>query len=342
MTLSLLCATLVIRLCFAVASDILSESLVVVDNDCNLIGSRIGLSFAGSRKENDWLALIPVLSKLVNEFHSSTLTDDDYESWSWKCGNRPCLRTDGKVWFMVNNSTASSRFYVAALVQSNNVSPYRILATSSVFKVAASCPTSRVSPGDSIVEVRIAKRSFQRGQPIVVNFMNQATAKKDDFIAIYPAMTASPEAEDGILWKYLCNHQQNPCRQALARGSVQFDDISATWSSQADWPLQEGEYVSILMRSEETTGAFIALGQSEPFVVDSSNSPAIDSNLNQMALRTIRQARSKILRLIRRDTDLAPKFLRLIFHDCIGGCDGRLLLATAVRHSLTVSQAVLI
>ena len=36
----------------------------------------------------------------------------------------------------------------------------------------------------------------------------------------------------------------------------------------------------------------------------------------------IRSARSDIERIIQRDRPLAAKFLRLIFHDCVGGCDG--------------------
>lgn len=36
----------------------------------------------------------------------------------------------------------------------------------------------------------------------------------------------------------------------------------------------------------------------------------------------VRNARSDIRRIIASESRLAPKFLRLVFHDCVGGCDG--------------------
>ena len=51
---------------------------------------------------------------------------------------------------------------------------------------------------------------------------------------------------------------------------------------------------------------------------DSSTSSPLDA----VALAHIRQVRHEIVTLIQQDIGLAAKFLRLIFHDCIGGCDG--------------------
>jgi len=40
------------------------------------------------------------------------------------------------------------------------------------------------------------------------------------------------------------------------------------------------------------------------------------------AARAIRAAKSDILDILQRDGRLGPKFVRLGFHDCVGGCDG--------------------
>lgn len=55
-----------------------------------------------------------------------------------------------------------------------------------------------------------------------------------------------------------------------------------------------------------------------------TSSPGLDpaDNLNPVATAEIAAAREEIESLIEADSDLAPKFLRLIFHDCLGGCDG--------------------
>jgi hypothetical protein len=47
-----------------------------------------------------------------------------------------------------------------------------------------------------------------------------------------------------------------------------------------------------------------------------------NSSENAIAYVALSSARNDVERLIRQDTDLAPKFLRLSFHDCVGGCDG--------------------
>jgi hypothetical protein len=50
--------------------------------------------------------------------------------------------------------------------------------------------------------------------------------------------------------------------------------------------------------------------------------PAATDDANDQAIRDLEDARFMISGMIANDPDLAPKFLRLIFHDCIGGCDG--------------------
>ena len=46
------------------------------------------------------------------------------------------------------------------------------------------------------------------------------------------------------------------------------------------------------------------------------------ASAQQATPQIVAQARSEIESAIRRDRRLGPKFLRLAFHDCVGGCDG--------------------
>jgi hypothetical protein len=58
-----------------------------------------------------------------------------------------------------------------------------------------------------------------------------------------------------------------------------------------------------------------------------------------MGEASIAWARSDIKKLIDADVELGAKFLRLGFHDCVGGCDGCVSNATprtAVRSTLSV------
>jgi Peroxidase len=45
-------------------------------------------------------------------------------------------------------------------------------------------------------------------------------------------------------------------------------------------------------------------------------------NSNAVALGHLNAARDEIRTLISNDKKLAPQFLRMAFHDCIGRCDG--------------------
>jgi hypothetical protein len=77
------------------------------------------------------------------------------------------------------------------------------------------------------------------------------------------------------------------------------------------WPLPAGEYRAYLLR-DASNPPYTAIAQSEVFKVVLSFKDALEG------------AKSAIAALVRNDTNLIPQFLRLIFHDCVGGCDGTL------------------
>ena len=93
-------------------------------------------------------------------------------------------------------------------------------------------------------------------------------------------------------------------------GSVDFrDDKDIKWSS--SWPLLPGRYRAALLRNDDSSPWNI-LDTSAPFEVrEPPFGPA-----------AVTLVRKQIKEVIRDDKKLAAKFLRLAFHDSVGGADG--------------------
>ena len=114
------------------------------------------------------------------------------------------------------------------------------------------------------------------------------------------------------------------CTGAAAKGRVRLRAGS----------LATGTWRAVLAR-DDATGPFSAYAKSSSFTIATSctTSPVrtpvrapvaapTSANANAVALKRINSAKTEIEGLIRNDKRLAPQFLRLGFHDCIGGCDG--------------------
>ena len=56
---------------------------------------------------------------------------------------------------------------------------------------------------------------------------------------------------------------------------------------------------------------------------------------------SVESIREEIRELIRNNSVLAPKFLRLAFHDCIGGCDGCVDMTDPGNDGLAIPMAAL-
>ncbi len=52
-------------------------------------------------------------------------------------------------------------------------------------------------------------------------------------------------------------------------------------------------------------------------------------NADAAAGQALTQARVAIVKLIQGDNTLVPQFLRMGFHDCVGGCDGKNFIVVA-------------
>ena len=84
---------------------------------------------------------------------------------------------------------------------------------------------------------------------------------------------------------------------------------SISWAS--SWPLAPGRYVAALLRDGDT-----------PPWATLDVSPVFEIRAPPMSAALIKLVRRDIARLIQADIALAAKFLRLGFHDSVGGPDG--------------------
>ena len=98
--------------------------------------------------------------------------------------------------------------------------------------------------------------------------------------------------------------------QIKSAGTVLFTankDIG--WRSK--WPLPPGKYVAALLRDDDTT-PWSVMKTSAAFTV---HKPPFGPTAVDLTRKAIRD-------LIRDDIALAAKFLRMAFHDSVGGADG--------------------
>jgi hypothetical protein len=86
---------------------------------------------------------------------------------------------------------------------------------------------------------------------------------------------------------------------------------SKTISWRSNWPLGPGRYVAAILRNADSP-PWAALAVSPAFQI---RQPSLSKDL-------IKLARADIAQLIKADIGLAAKFLRLGFHDSVGGPDG--------------------
>jgi hypothetical protein len=58
------------------------------------------------------------------------------------------------------------------------------------------------------------------------------------------------------------------------------------------------------------------------FLLLSSASRSLAQSTNAIAANAMAQVRTVLTGMVQANSRLTPEFLRLGFHDCIGGCDG--------------------
>jgi len=180
--------------------------------------------------------------------------------------------------------------------------------------------------------ISVSKKCFAVNEVIPVTF------KKDDdadltssWIGIYATNRLDSEntlpAAD--LWVKLCGTTTCDPANNPTSGTVRFrSNKGQDWVQ--EWPLSKGTYRAFLTRGGRDT-TWPKLARSIEFRVGncSVKSPTRTPVRRPTTPRptvdvksAIASARSDIEALIKESPFMAGKFLRLAFHDCVGGCDG--------------------
>jgi hypothetical protein len=195
--------------------------------------------------------------------------------------------------------------------------------------VVALCAFSTNAQGSSI---EVSKSCYTSGEDIEITFAN-ASPQQDDWIGVYSSsnsMTSltNPETSSFFNWIWTCGKRScTPSKTSSA--TVTYRSVVAT-----------GSWKVVLLRNDGEP--YTAIAQSSTFVVQSScsgapgpspttqTSPSVPTptgagTTTSNTAATLQAARSDIANMIvgsGGNRKLGPKFLRLGFHDCVGGCDG--------------------
>jgi hypothetical protein len=274
--------------------------------------------------------------------------------WAWTCGTQSCntqdnMPTDGTITFENNSQGGDSQNWPldAGLYQSvlsGGDRPYSAHAVSEPFEIGCSGTPAPEEP-----TVSVEKSCYQAGEIIQVSFSG-AGADVEEFVALYRTSVLNdlrflPDTPD--MWIPTCGTQP-PCQTVDSEGDVSFANNGFLGDNQI-WPLDGGEYRAIVSGGEipfsavAATEAFRVGGCAQPTsrppltpapIPTPTPAPVPDIKSGGMAA-VIEQARADIESLIENSQSLRGKFLRLSFHDCVGGCDGEVF----VLEELVVSRA---
>lgn len=209
-----------------------------------------------------------------------------------------------------------------------------------------------VLPRDAKADsVSIAKTCFAAFETITVDFEKDLDSSAGPvWIGIYKANAVSasnaddlPEAE---LWVHLCGNKACDPNKIPSKGSVRFRaNPSQEWLQ--SWPLASGNYRPVLCQGDDDE-PWSALAIGPKFKVgkcsianptlapvqaptefasqiptgvlsETSTGPPTKSNEMRELITTVR---NQIQNVTMTSPLLMGKFLRLAFHDCVGGCDG--------------------
>ena len=201
-------------------------------------------------------------------------------------------------------------------------------------------------PDPTSAHITTAQGTFEFGQDIQLWFSvgEDDAPQVDDWIAIYGL--------DMYYFTYLytCGTPL-PCSEdeLTGNGYVVFNEKSVIEVG-SFWPLPPGLYEAYLYRGD--LPPYETLAQSASFVIEEgpagvatpepnpepSSPPSMLPTLSDPSeiAQIVTQAAANIRNLIDDENELGPKFVRLGFHDCIGGCDGCVDMANPRNAGLQV------
>jgi len=330
-----------------------SASSITVNSDCFAIGQNIDITFQDdSPMVDDFVAFYSPATAL------DSLPNPSGIEWLWTCGSRKCTTSNG-----IPSATISYKAvlpegtWIVALVDNAATPPYTAKAVSHSFVVSATCggggniptptnapvnipaptnpPVDRTVPSGSIVT---DKSSYSVGESIQVAF-NTANPAAQDWIGIYPASTDSNFLFEATLWLWTCGDQV--CSTSPSSNNLVFGSSSG-WTA-SSWPLSGATtWVAYSLRAntKNSNGGFIPVAVSSPFSIVQGTSGGGNANgFGSGTQATIAAARKDIVKLIMGpggNQKLAAKFLRMGFHDSIGGFDGCIDLTNPENGGLQV------
>lgn len=165
--------------------------------------------------------------------------------------------------------------------------------------------------------ISVNKSCVKPGETFAVTFQNKDQVDTD-WVAITPCAENPRNFFNIAIWVWTCGSQT--CDGAVAQGRIRMRANN----------IANGSWRAVLAR-DDNDAPFSSYAQSSCFTISTSCGPtapvrtpvaAPTSNPNTLALKHMEDAKKEIIGLINNDNTLAPTFMRLGFHDCIGGCDG--------------------
>ncbi|KAI2508295.1 peroxidase [Fragilaria crotonensis] len=263
-----------------------------------------------------------------NQLTSGVVGEPLSRNWVWTCGTQTCdgSPSTGTVKLSAPTVTADDK-WLAVLVRNGDSAPYGVKSVSSVILVKSSCsaPTdiSQAQPAPSPIAptvssaisvsntVATTKSSYSSGDTITVKF-TAASPATGDWVAIFDAGSTLNSQDEPHFWLWAgCNRQgsSSGCSKTAAGTVVFSDNKDISWRTK--WPLPPGKYVAALLRDDDNSPWSVIVTSASFTVRKPPFGPA-----------AVELARRDIKAIVKKDIKLASKFLRLAFHDSVGGVDG--------------------
>lgn len=152
---------------------------------------------------------------------------------------------------------------------------------------------------NGLTAIQTSKKCYEFGEDIVVSFTNDSK-NRDFWVGIFPSSQSDSFLNRFLSWIWSCGSQT--CGFGSKANTV-------TLSKN----IRNGSYKAVLTRS--LNAPFFPNAISESFVVQASCS--------NIAASALASAREELKPIIAANIELPAQLLQLIFHDCIGGCDGK-------------------
>jgi hypothetical protein len=350
-----------------VATSKAADDSISVGKSCYQVGEPISVSFengAGSELFGDWVGILRASDT------TTMINPQDIPApamWMWTCGGQSMgtscqFSISGTLLFDANSESDDRQEWPLATGQYRAVLSISTGAATFVADAFSIDFTIQDQPCDEEEDleetlqdgasVTVDQSCYEVGEEIAVTFetmmvmiegqqanVNVNVDDDDDWVGLYRTNNLNDLANlDPVpsMWMWTCG-SQNCNSRTTDRGTMSFSIGSDSTGTQG-WPLEAGEYQAVLTGGNTP---YQAHAISQPFIVgcSSSSTPPGTTDLDddRNMAEVIAQARSDITALIDNEPTLGAKFLRLAFHDCVGGCDGECVLRDLISFEPTAS-----